>query len=245
MRTMTDMTFTTLRSRWNTSFSLCRDLAMQQAAFFDGLSLDLLSSSEERVCPAEVDIGRRQVSEASVIAVLVVVIDKVVDRLLQRLRELAVLKQDAVLQGLVPALDLALDLRMVRSAAYVINALILEPRGQIAGYVGRAVVAKQPRPVCDGGAVAACCHQGVLQRVGNISGGGTEPPVDDVAPVGIKDRREVEPSPGDDLEVGEVGLPELVGVQRLVMELVGFFPSAVLSLPRSPSSTMRIYSSGE
>ena len=86
---------------------------MQQAAFLDGLSLDLLSSSEDGVRPAEVDICRRQVSEAFVIAVLVVVVDEVADRLLQRPGEVVVLKQDAVLQGLVPALDLSLSLRIV------------------------------------------------------------------------------------------------------------------------------------
>ena len=37
---------------------------------------------------------------------------------------------------------------------------------------------------------------------------------------GKLDGRQVEPAPADDLELGEVGLPELVGRRRLVRELL-------------------------
>ena len=37
----------------------------------------------------------------------------------------------------------------------------------------------------------------------------------------IEDGGEVVPAPADDLEISEVGLPELVGRRRLVPELVG------------------------
>jgi len=37
----------------------------------------------------------------------------------------------------------------------------------------------------------------------------------------IEDGGEVVPAPADDLEISEVGLPELVGRSRLVLELVG------------------------
>ena len=66
-----------------------------------------------------------------------------------------VFEQDAVLQGLVPALDLALGLGMHRRAANVLHALVFEVFGQIAGDVGRAVVAEQPGLVQNLGAVAA------------------------------------------------------------------------------------------
>ncbi len=89
------------------------------------------------------------------IAVLVVVVDEVAGCLLQRPGEVTVLKQDAALQGLVPALDPALALGMVRSAADVIHALILEAGGQIAGDADAAIVGEQAGPVRDGGAVAA------------------------------------------------------------------------------------------
>ena len=37
----------------------------------------------------------------------------------------------------------------------------------------------------------------------------------------IEDGGEVVPAPADDLEIGEIGLPELIGRSRLVLELVG------------------------
>ena len=40
-----------------------------------------------------------------------------------------IFEQNAVLQGLVPALDLALGLRMIRGAAYVLHAFAFEPLG--------------------------------------------------------------------------------------------------------------------
>ena len=48
---------------------------------------------------------------------------------------------------------------------------------------------------------------------------GAKLPRDDVAAVIIKDRAEIEPSPADDLQIGEVGLPELVDGGGFVFEL--------------------------
>lgn len=45
---------------------------MQQAAFLDGLSLDLLPSSEDGVCLTEVGVGGCHVVEALVVLVVVV-----------------------------------------------------------------------------------------------------------------------------------------------------------------------------
>ena len=80
---------------------------------------------------------------------MVVVGDEGTDRGLELAWQEVVFQQDAVLQGLVPALDLALGLRMVRRAMDVSDALALEPTSEIAGDIGRAVVAEQPRPVDD------------------------------------------------------------------------------------------------
>ena len=91
----------------------------------------------------------RVVAEALVVAMVVVVVDEGADRGLELAGQEVVLQQDAVLQGLVPALDLALGLRVVRRAADVGDALALEPAREIAGDVGRAVVAEQPGPVDD------------------------------------------------------------------------------------------------
>ena len=92
---------------------LCRVLSMQQAAFLDCLVFDLLSASEDGFSPTEVDIGGCQVAEALVVSVVVVMIDEVADGLFERSWQVVVFQQDAVLQGLVPSLDLALCLRVV------------------------------------------------------------------------------------------------------------------------------------
>ena len=55
---------------------------MQQAAVLGGLSFDLLSSFQDGFRCAEVDVDGRQVAQALVVAVMVVVIDEVADGLL-------------------------------------------------------------------------------------------------------------------------------------------------------------------
>ena len=87
---------------------------------------------------AEVDIGRRQIAEALVVAPVVVVIDEGVDLGFEIAGQVVVLEQDAVLQRLVPALDLALGLGMEGRAADVADAAVLEPFRQIAGDVARS-----------------------------------------------------------------------------------------------------------
>jgi len=77
---------------------------MQQAAVLDGLSFDLLSSSQDGLGPAEVDVGWGQVAEALVVAVVVVVVDEAADRLLKCPGQVVVLEKDTGLEGLMPAL---------------------------------------------------------------------------------------------------------------------------------------------
>ena len=60
-----------------------------------------------------------------------------------------------VLQGLMPALDLALGLRMMRRTAHVIHAVVIELFCEIDGDVARTVVAQQAWFVDDAGLVAA------------------------------------------------------------------------------------------
>ena len=55
----------------------------------------------------------------------------------------------------MPALDLALGLRVIGCAADVVHFLILQPFSQIAGDIGRTVIAEQSRLVNDIGAIAA------------------------------------------------------------------------------------------
>ena len=75
------------------------------------------------------------------------------DLRLQIAGQVVVLEQDAVLQRLMPALDLALRLRMVGRAADMAHALVVQPCGEILTDVGRAIVAEQPGPVYDGGVI--------------------------------------------------------------------------------------------
>ena len=55
---------------------LCGDLAVMQASGFDSLSFDPFSLFQDDLTPSEVDIGRGQIIDALVIAVVVVVIDE-------------------------------------------------------------------------------------------------------------------------------------------------------------------------
>ena len=90
---------------------------------------------EDRLGSAEVDVSGREVVDALVIADVVVVLDEGVDLPFEIAGQIIVVEQNAVLQGLVPTLDLSLGLRMIRRAAYVLHVLVFEPRGQIARHV--------------------------------------------------------------------------------------------------------------
>ncbi len=128
---------------------------MLQAPMFECLSLDPFSSFDDGGCPAEVGIGRRHVFQALVVALMVVVLGEGLDLLFEIARQEVVLQQDAVLQRLVPPLDLALGLRMEGRTAYMIHGLAFEIAGQFSGDVTGTVVTEQARPVQDIGMVAA------------------------------------------------------------------------------------------
>ena len=61
-----------------------------------------------------------------------------------------------------------------------------------------------------------------VQRVRHIrcSHRSAQLPSKDVTREVVESRRQIEPSPADHLEVGEVGLPQLVRFRRLVLELI-------------------------
>ena len=87
-------------------------VAVLQASMFDGLSLDPFSSMDDGRGSAEVSISGRYVFQALVVAPVVIVLDERLDLLLQVTGQEVVLQEDAILQGLVPALNLALCLGM-------------------------------------------------------------------------------------------------------------------------------------
>ncbi len=109
---------------------LCGLQVMLQASLLDRLVLDPFAFGEDGLPAAEVDVGGREIIDALVIAGMVVMLDEGRDLPLEVVGQIVILEQDAVLQGLVPALDLALCLGMVGRAADVLHALAVEPGGE-------------------------------------------------------------------------------------------------------------------
>ena len=130
-------------------------LAVLQAPMFDGLSFDPFSLLDDGCGAAEVGVGGRHIVQALVVALVVVVLDEGLDLLLEIAGQEVVFKQDAVLQCLVPAFDLALGLGMERSAAHMAHGLRCDVIGQFARDVAGPIVAEQPGLVPDVSLVAA------------------------------------------------------------------------------------------
>ena len=100
---------------------------MLQAPILECLSLDPFSSFDDGGSPAAIDIGRRHIVEALVVALVVVVLDEGLDLLFEIAWQEVVFQQHAVLQCLMPALDLALRLRMEGCAAHMACLLYTSP----------------------------------------------------------------------------------------------------------------------
>ena len=90
---------------------------MHQAALLDGPALDALALQQNGLPPAEIDISRGQIVQALVVAPVVIPLDECLNIGLKRAWQVVVFQQDAVLHGLMPALDLALGLGMGGRAA--------------------------------------------------------------------------------------------------------------------------------
>ena len=99
---------------------------MKQALGFDGLLFVSFSLFKNGLAAPEVDIGGCQVADALVVSVVVVVVDECVDLPFQVTGQEVVFQQKPVLYGLIPALDLALCLRVMRCAANMIHAFVLK-----------------------------------------------------------------------------------------------------------------------
>jgi hypothetical protein len=76
-----------------------------QAPIFDSLSFYLFALLDDGLRSAEVGIGRCDVVQALVIALMVAILDERFDLLLKVAGQEIVLQQDAVVERLVPALD--------------------------------------------------------------------------------------------------------------------------------------------
>ena len=87
---------------------------MVQAALLDGQFLDFLSPFDDRGVTPEVGVSGCDVANALMVTLVVVMIDEGADLVFEIARQVVVLQQDPVLQGLVPTFDLALGLRVIR-----------------------------------------------------------------------------------------------------------------------------------
>ena len=104
---------------------------MQQAALSDCPGFDRLSHFQDFSPASVINVGRGQVSQALMVPMVVVVIDEGADLPLEIAGQEVVFQQDAVLQRLMPAFDLALGLGVMRRATDVVDALVVEILGQI------------------------------------------------------------------------------------------------------------------
>jgi len=83
-------------------------LLMLQASLQDCLSLDPFSFQQDGLTASGEDVSRRQVAQAFMVAPVIVVLDEGLDLGPEIARHIVVFQQDAVLQRLMPRLDLAL-----------------------------------------------------------------------------------------------------------------------------------------
>ena len=86
---------------------------MLQATVCDCLALDPFAFEEDGLRPSEVDVSWGKIAEALVTAGMVVMRHEGRDLAFEIAGQVIVLKQDAVLERLMPALDLALGLRVI------------------------------------------------------------------------------------------------------------------------------------
>ena len=88
----------------------------------------------------EVDVGRGEIVEALVVSAMIVMFDEGRDLGFEVLLEEVVFEQDAVLERLMPAFDLALRLRVAGSAMDLVDLVFLQPFAEIGSNLTRAVV---------------------------------------------------------------------------------------------------------
>ena len=88
----------------------------------------------------EVDICGGEVVYALVVSPMIVMIDECLDLRFQICREEVVVQQNAVFQGLMPSLDLALCLRVIRCPPDVSHFVVTQPSSQLARDVDGSVV---------------------------------------------------------------------------------------------------------
>jgi hypothetical protein len=128
---------------------LCGLAVVAQAAITDGHLLDAFSPFDDGPVASEVDVCGRQIAKAFVVAPVIVVIDKGADLTFEIAGQEVVLQQNAVLQSLMPAFDLALRLGMVRCGTHMVDTIVIEPACQIAGLANAPATSRCKSPMWD------------------------------------------------------------------------------------------------
>ena len=139
-----------------------------QAPRFECLSFDPFSLLQNGFITPEVNVCGCDVVNALVIPLMIVVVDEGFDLGFKITGQEVVFQQDAVLQGLMPSLDLALGLRVIWRAARVLHTFVLQPFGQVTGHIAGSIVAQQSRLMNDMHLIAAGCPQCEVQRARHI-----------------------------------------------------------------------------
>ena len=105
----------------------------------------LILSRSARILEAapEVDVGGGEIIDALVIAPVIVVGDEGRDLGLQIAGQEVIFQQDAVLEGLVPTLDLALGHRMIGRATQALDVAGAEPLGEVTRDIAGTVVGQE------------------------------------------------------------------------------------------------------
>jgi hypothetical protein len=111
------------------------------------LALDPFAFEEDGLSAPEVDVSWGKIVEALVIAGMVLMRHEGRDLAFEVAGQVVVLKQDAVLERLMPALNLALGRRVIGGAADVFHFLLIQPLREIRRDVRRAVIRQQTRSV--------------------------------------------------------------------------------------------------
>jgi hypothetical protein len=111
----------------------------------------------------------------------------------------------------------------------MLDLLAIQPLREIRRDIRRAVIRQQARSVNDGHLIEAGGRQRQIERCGHILRfhRGAELPGDNEAREVVQHGGEVVPTPARDLEIGEVGLPGLVGRRGLVLERLDRFDDDV------------------
>jgi hypothetical protein len=115
-------------------------LAVLQAPGFHCFQFDSFPLIQNSLPPSEVDVCGRKVVDAFVVSVMIVMIDECFDLYLKVCWKEVVFQQDAVLQRLMPPLNLTLSLWMVWRAPDVPHFFITQPFSEFTRDVAGPVV---------------------------------------------------------------------------------------------------------